>query len=143
MRQQRSDDFAALPLDEAAKQALIDQQFDAQRSDYRRRFPDMRRLVLTEHAQIVGRLYLAQTEGKLHILDIALRPGDCGRGLGTALLQAVQAHAAAHGLDVGLQVYRHNRAAALYQRLGFEAVAASDITWQMVWHQPAGTVPVA
>lgn len=103
----------------------------------------MRRLVLTEHAQIVGRLYLAQTEGELHILDIALRPGDCGRGLGTALLQAVQAHAAAHGLAVGLQVYRHNRAAALYQRLGFEAVAASDIAWQMVWRQPAETAPAA
>lgn len=142
-RQQRSDDFAALPLDDAARQALIDQQFDAQRSDYRRRFPDMRRLVLTEHAQIVGRLYLAQAEGELRILDIALRPGHCGRGLGTMLLKAVQAHAAGHGLAVGLQVYRHNRAAALYQRLGFQPVAEGDIAWEMVWRQPAGISPTA
>ena len=75
---------------------------DAQRSDYRRRFPDMRRLVLTEHAQVVGRLYLAHTEGELHILGIALRPDACGRDLGIALLQAVRARAAAHGLAVGL-----------------------------------------
>lgn len=142
-RQQRSDDFAALPLDDAAKIALIDQQFSAQRSDYRHRFPEMRLLVLVEQDQIVGRLYLAKTGDELRILDIALRPGHCGRGLGTALLKAVQAHAAGRSLTVGLQVYRHNRAAALYQRLGFMPVAANDIAWQMVWPQPADTAPTA
>lgn len=140
-RQQRRDDFAALPLEDAAKIALIDQQFNAQRSDYRRRFPEMRLLVLIEQDQVVGRLYLAETGDELRILDIALRSGHCGRGLGTALLMAVQAHAAARSRWVGLQVYRHNRAAALYQRLGFMPVAASDIGWQMAWHPPAGTAP--
>lgn len=143
-RQQRRDDFAALPLNDAARLALIDQQFDAQRSDYRRRFPGMLPLVVTEQDRLVGRLYLAQAEqAQLRILDIALLPAHRGRGLGTALLRAVQAHAAARSLSVGLQVYRDNRAAGLYQRLGFQAVADNDIAWLMVWHPPADTAPTA
>ncbi|PPT92671.1 hypothetical protein XthCFBP4691_03050 [Xanthomonas theicola] len=138
-RQQRWGEFAAMPWDDAAKAALLDQQFDAQRRDYTRRHPDARLLVLTEYAQVVGRLYLApDTDGTVRILDIALRAACRGQGIGRALIGAVQVQAR----RVRLQVYKDNPAAALYRQLGFRAVADTGVAWQMQWDQP-DAVPVS
>lgn len=143
-RQQRWHAFAALPWDDLAKAALLDQQFDAQRRSYMGYFPDAQLLVLIEHERVVGRLYLAATDaGELRILDIALLAECRGQGIGSALIGAVQGWAAAHGRCVGLQVYKDNRAAALYRQLGFRVIADTGIAWQMRWDQPTVAVPMS
>ena len=46
-------------------------------------------------AEPVGRLYVARWSDEIRIVDIALLPAFCNRGLGTTLVRALQAEAAA------------------------------------------------
>ncbi len=136
LRRQRWDEFAMLPWDDAAKAALIDQQFDAQHRHYAGAHPEVLFLVLLdqEHERVAGRIYLAADEaGDIRLLDILLSPEDRCRGLGTALIRALQDRAAADGRRVLLEVAKGNPAAGLYRRLGFHAVGDTGIGWHMAW----------
>jgi hypothetical protein len=53
------------------------------------------------------------------IVDIALLPQYCNRGIGTTLLRDLQSEAAAAGKPLRIHVERFNPALRLYQRLGF------------------------
>jgi len=56
-------------------------------------------------------------------VSLAVAPQARGGGLGTALLEALMAHARAEGLDaLSLSVDQENPAARLYERLGFRPV---------------------
>ncbi|HVF75251.1 MAG TPA: GNAT family N-acetyltransferase [Acidimicrobiales bacterium] len=105
--------------DEPTRLAFFDQQFDAQAADYRRRFPESRTLVVERSGAAVGRLYLAEDDTTLHVLDVALLPEHRGHGIGGALLQWI----IGHGKRVSLSVGKWNPAQRLYARLGFEVVA--------------------
>jgi len=127
-----------LPWDDAAKTALLDQQFDAQRRGYAAAHPQVRFLVLLDAAEVAGRIYLGSTEtGDVRLLDILLSSDCRGQGIGTALIGAVLGHAAAHGRRVLLDVDKGNPAAGLYRRLGFRAFAETDIGWHMAWSASA------
>jgi ribosomal protein S18 acetylase RimI-like enzyme len=53
-------------------------------------------------------------------VSAAVLPGQRGRGIGTALLEALEREARNRGIDrLSLSVERENPAVALYQRLGF------------------------
>jgi ribosomal protein S18 acetylase RimI-like enzyme len=55
-------------------------------------------------------------------LSVAVRPGCRGRGIGTALLTGLIAHARSEGLSLSLSVEEANPALRLYLRLGFRPV---------------------
>jgi len=75
-------------------------------------------------AGLIG--YFVAMEGveELHLLNVTVAPAAQGRGHGSALLEAVMAHARARALPrVWLEVRASNqRARALYARLGFDEV---------------------
>jgi ribosomal protein S18 acetylase RimI-like enzyme len=81
----------------------------------------------------VGRLYLFEGEDDLRIVDISLTTEERGRGLGTALLNGVQARAQASGRRVTIHVERNNPAHRLYRRLGFELVEEKGPYVLMEW----------
>lgn len=118
----RVDELAGVSWGDATRQAFLDQQFDAQDADYRRRFPEARFLVVELDGTPVGRLYLADDGNVVHVLDIALLPEHRGRGYGDALLRWV----IGEGRPVSLSVVKWNPARRLYARLGFEVVAEGD-----------------
>ncbi len=64
-------------------------------------------------------------------LGIAVRPEYRGRGIGTCLLDALLDRASRRHRAVSLSVSLDNRAVALYQRLGFRAIAESGGTLTM------------
>ncbi|MBB5878172.1 N-acetyltransferase [Xanthomonas sp. 3498] len=133
-RHHRWPEFAMLPWDDAAKVALLDQQFDAQRRHYAAANSEVRFLVLLHGERLAGRIYLGSTQaGDLRLLDILLSSEDRGQGIGAALIGAVQAQAAARGRRVLLEVDKANPAACLYHRLGFRVWAETPIGWQMAW----------
>lgn len=140
-RAQRWAEFAMLPWDDAAKERLLDQQFDAQRRHYATTHTERLFLVLLDRERVAGRFYLGQgAAGELCLLDILLSPDHRGRGIGTALIRALQEQAAAQGRRLLLEVDKHNPAADLYRRLGFQTVADTGIGWRMAW--PVDTVRV-
>ncbi|PPT99701.1 GNAT family N-acetyltransferase [Xanthomonas arboricola] len=135
LRREHWGEFAMLPWDDAAKAALLDQQFEAQRRHYLRMHPGALFLVLALRERVIGRLYLAATEkGELRVLDILLSLDQRSQGVGTLLISAVLDQARAEGQCVLLEVKKGNPAVNLYQRLGFQEFADAGISWHMVWH---------
>jgi ribosomal protein S18 acetylase RimI-like enzyme/ketosteroid isomerase-like protein len=82
----------------------------------------------------LGTLELAYRDADVFVTTIALLPSAQGAGLGSAVIRAVQAAAAAEGREVALSVTRPNRrAAALYPRLGFVVEKVDDERTWMRW----------
>lgn len=77
-----------------------------------------------EAARPLGYFVALPAPDELHLLNITVAPRWQGQGLGTALLEAVAAHACERGLArVWLEVRASNvRAQALYARRGFATV---------------------
>ena len=63
-----------------------------------------------------------RTDDELRIVDIALLPQWCNRGIGSALVTALQGEAAAAGKPLRIHVERFNPALRLYERLGFRQI---------------------
>ena len=129
----RHDELAQTGWDADTAARFVRMQFDAQSSQYLANNPQARFDVVLEHGVPVGRLYVAEQEQRLHVIDLALTPTCRGRGLGGALLAAVMREAAAAGKRVSIYVETSNRAQGLYQRLGFEQVSEAGFHRLMEW----------
>lgn len=128
----RADELAqAQDWSEEQKHVFLTQQFNAQHHHYRQHFPDCSFDVIEHHAEPIGRLYLDRRATRLHIVDIALMPGQRGRGIGTAMLIGLIDTAAQSGLGVGIFVEKFNPALKLYRRLGFVDVSDTGVYLEM------------
>ncbi len=115
------------------KIAFLDSQFDAQRSYYLSHYARAAFDVLEAQGMPAGRLYLDRQADTLLVVDIALLPEWCGRGIGTALIEAMFAEARLAGKGVTISVEKFNPAQRLYRRLGFREYAEDDVYWFMHW----------
>ena len=79
------------------------------------------------------RLWLTETKGYAYVNDeipelaIAVLPDFRGRGIGTDLLMQILEMAKAHYPGVSLSVRASNPVLSLYERVGFERVAGSEV----------------
>jgi ribosomal protein S18 acetylase RimI-like enzyme len=138
-RAHRGAEFAPLGLGEAALVSMLDQQFQAQRVAYDRRFPGAEPFIIEHAGADVGRLIVTldqspaspdgavpQPQATLHLVDITIAAAARNRGIGSDVMASLVR--AGHGLGATrftLFVLQTNEAALrLYQRLGF--VAAAD-----------------
>ena len=124
----------------AACETFVRMQFGAQTTHYSQHWPASLHSIIevddgaTHHA--VGRLWLDWRTDTLHLLDIALLPAWCGRGIGGACLRGLQHAAALRGLPVSIQVEQGNPARKLYDRLGFMPVGPLHGIHQLMRWQP-------
>jgi len=129
----REQELAPIPWTAEQKQAFLASQFHAQRHHYYKYIADCAFDVIERDGAPVGRLYLEARRTQLHVVDIALMPESRRQGLGTAIMQALQAQAAAQGKGVGIFVEKFNPALRLYRRLGFAEVADREVYLEMEW----------
>lgn len=139
----RAAELANTGWDAAACEAFVRMQFDAQSTHYRQHWPASAHSVIEVEAdgtrQCAGRLWLDWRADTLHLLDIALLPAWCGRGIGSACLTGLQRDAARRGLPVSIQVEQNNPARQLYDRLGFVPVGPlHGIHQLMIWQPETG-----
>ncbi|MGC2124919.1 MAG: GNAT family N-acetyltransferase, partial [Xanthobacteraceae bacterium] len=80
---------------------------------------------------------------QLHIVDITLLPPWRRRGIGTAIINALQAAGRARGKGVGIMVEKFNPALRLYRRLGFTAIADHEVYLEMEWLADGAQLHVA
>jgi GNAT superfamily N-acetyltransferase len=123
----RAESFAAIPLPPVLLDAVLEQQFRAQSAGYATQFPDAASLVIARRDEPIGRLILRRDAHCWHIIDILLLQSERGRGVGTAIINAV-AHAAREqgARELTLAVLVSNTGARrLYARLGFVETSAS------------------
>lgn len=139
----RADELARAGWPPDAQRAFAAQQFGAQHKYYRTFYPDAEWLIVERDGEPLGRLYLDRSDQELRIVDISLIPSYRGKGLGTAMLRDLLAHAAASGRRVSLQVDAANRASALYRRLGFEQVGEPGVYLALEWRPGASNRPQA
>lgn len=139
----RDAELAAVPWTPTQKAQFLQQQFAAQHRHFLGHYPAADFLVLTAEAGPVGRLYWWRAPDDAGgardlIVDIAVFPAWRGAGLGTALLRAAQAQAAARGRGLELHVLASNTAARrLYERLGFVLEAGGSSHLRMGWSDAA------
>ena len=101
----RAEEIAQLPhWSDAQKNEFLAMQFDAQRSHYQENYPNACFDIIEQAGQPVGRLYLAEVDGEIRLMDIALLPARRNQGIGTDLTRAVLDFAGRAGLQVTLHV---------------------------------------
>ena len=117
----RAADFAAAGLPPATLDMLLEQQYRAQTVGYAAQFPDAGSLIILHRDEPVGRVLLVAGERRWHLVDVALQPASRGRGIGSAIIEAIaRAATDADARELTLSVLFGNDAARrLYARLGF------------------------
>lgn len=128
----RGPEFKELP--DILRLSLLEQQFCMQWSSYLNRYSNDGFGILEHHGETIGKLYLAEDQTGIHIVDIALLPEWQNRGFGTSVLKHLCDLAAQNGSTLTLSVFASNPALSLYHRIGFREIAQSAGYLQMQWH---------
>jgi ribosomal protein S18 acetylase RimI-like enzyme len=124
-------DLALLP--EQVRAGIVEMQFRAQIASYHAQFPGARYDIVELDGRAAGRIVSDESDGLLHLVDIALPAALRNRGLGTAIMQALMDSAKASGGVMRLSVADGNPARRLYGRLGFGEVARHVAYTVMEW----------
>jgi ribosomal protein S18 acetylase RimI-like enzyme len=129
----RTEELDQVEWQPGQREWFLRMQFDAQDHEYRRLNPDGSFDVIEVDGRPAGRLYVDRRPGDLRIVDIALLPQFRGLGVGAELITALQREAAAEERIVSIHVEVHNRAAGLYERLGFVVAEELGVYRRMEW----------
>ncbi len=116
------------------KAAFLKMQFELQHQYYQSHFPNCCFDIVQTSGTDIGRRYVNWSDDGLAVIDLALLPEWCGRGIGTAMLKQLQGEAAACGKAVSMYVEHNNPAADLYARLGFVEIATDGVYRKLRWH---------
>lgn len=115
----RSEEMTAWGLETSQREMILDLQFKAQRRHYEIAFPDPDHKIILCDDRLAGHILVFRSEPEMRLVDIALLPEHRGAGIGSSLIRALILEAQGAGKPLVLHVEKHNRAAGLYERLGF------------------------
>jgi ribosomal protein S18 acetylase RimI-like enzyme len=132
----RTEEMALVDWDAAQKAAFLQGQFEAQHQHYQTHYADAAFAVILADGAPAGRLYVARWPREIRIVDISLLPEYRNAGIGTALLNALQAEARQAQKPLSIHVEQFNPALRLYTRLGFRPVGEHGVYYRMEWMPP-------
>lgn len=132
----RTDEMRLTGWDAAQIDAFLTMQFTAQHRYYTENYTHARFDVIEQDGVGVGRLYVADWETTIRIIDIALLPDFRGRGIGTRLITDLFARADQRGVTVSIHVEPNNPARRLYERLGFQLVEIVNAFYLLMERPP-------
>lgn len=128
----RAEELAPVPWTDEQKRAFLRMQYDAQRGEYFKRFPDSDYRVILVGGRPAGRLWVARTPAQIRLMDIALLPEFRNRGVGKLLVNRLADEAARAGLPLRHMVFELNEdALRFYERLGFTRLEQHGAYWEM------------
>ena len=133
----RADELAQTGWPLERRQAFLAQQHQAQHRHYRSHYPGAEWLIVERDGEAIGRLYLAEWERELRIIDISLVAAARGQGIGGAIITDLLAAAATLSKAVSIHVEKSNPARRLYHRLGFLGVIDKGAYLEMEWQPPS------
>ncbi|MDN4613101.1 N-acetyltransferase [Leifsonia sp. F6_8S_P_1B] len=114
----RRSEFPGVPA--ADLEPLLALQYRAHSADRASRHPHAEVAIITDDSEPVGSVTVDRSDGRLHLVDIAVLADHRSRGVATAVLEDLLASAE----HVTLTVWALNTAARrLYERHGFSVVA--------------------
>ncbi len=116
----RAADMAAMPIDAAAKDFLLQAQYRSMTETYRRDYPEARWQIVEHDGEPVGLLIADVGDACVTYVDIALLPETQGRGLATRLMLQALEEPRRLGRPARVTVLATNAASlSLCERLGF------------------------
>jgi len=130
----RQEEMSAWGWDATQQDAFLRMQFRAQRQGYAADYAGADHQVILADAEPVGRLMVHRTEKEVRLVDISVLPEYRNRGMGAALIHDLMAECQASRKALCLQVAKGNRAARLYERLGFLQTGEDEIYYHMGWN---------
>lgn len=101
------------------KFAFVKMQYEAQHEHYRNTYPQAQYLIVTRNDRAVGRLYVAEKESELRILDLTLLPSERNHGVGSYLLRQLIGESIEKRKALAMYVESFSPALRLFERLGF------------------------
>ncbi|HKV40305.1 MAG TPA: GNAT family N-acetyltransferase [Blastocatellia bacterium] len=116
----RAEELALTGWDDTQRAAFLKMQFDAQQTHYQKYYPSGEHLIIEVNHHPCGRLYVANIETEIRILDITILPESRNRGIGTTIVKELIAEAAANSKPLTIFVESFNPSRRLFERLGFE-----------------------
>jgi ribosomal protein S18 acetylase RimI-like enzyme len=122
-------------------QAFVQSQFDAQTLHYARFYPQAETSIILNDGTPIGRIIIDRSGSTFLLMDIALLPEYCGRGIGTRLIEDIKMEAEQAGKPLRLHVETFNQAQRLYNRLGFKVIAEEGIYLEMEWRPGVAGMP--
>lgn len=128
----RANELAVYGWSPAQQESFLQLQFRAQKQHYEA-YQNTTHYIIEHTDQVfgqpqtraIGRLLTSRPGGadnEIRLMDIALLPDQRGNGIGTALVQWLQAEARCNNQPVRLHVAPENPARRLYERLGFQLI---------------------
>lgn len=125
------------------QEGFLQLQFRAQKQHYEA-YPNTTHYIIEYTDQVfgkpvtraIGRLLTSRpggAENEIRLMDISLLPDHCGKGIGTAMLQWLQAEARCNNQPLRLHVTPENPARRLYERLGFQLLEDRGSHLFMEW----------
>jgi ribosomal protein S18 acetylase RimI-like enzyme len=129
----RIEEMAAWGLDESQQKTFLELQFTARQRHYDIAFSGADHRIILSDARPVGRMLVYRSEHEIRLVDIALLPEHRNGGIGASLIQALLEEASSTGKSVTLHVDKSNRAAHLYERLGFSVIGDTGGSFKMEW----------
>lgn len=127
-------DIDRLQLPQAQKEQFLSMQFEAQHDHYQRYFTNATFDLIRLGNEPIGRIYVAVNDDEIRLIDIALLPEYRGQGIGANLIDQLLQKSREISLPIRLRVEPDNPALRLYQRLGFQTIAAEQTNLQMEWN---------
>ena len=132
----RASEMAMLPWDDEQRRAFLYMQFDAQHDYYTKHYRQASFDLIVQGKMPIGRLYVEEWPREIRVIDIALLPEHCNRGVGSRMLDEIMERAASLGKGVSIHVEQDNPAMRLYLRLGFVKVGEHGVYDLMRWNPP-------
>lgn len=129
----REEELALTGWTDQQRNAFLKMQFDAQHVHYRGQYPAARYLIIQLNQNPVGRIYIAETDDEIRVLDVTVLPEYRGGGIGTAIIRQLMQTAAAAGKPLGIYVETYNRSLGLFERLGFVRSGEAGYSFLMLW----------
>ncbi len=129
----RSEELALYGWTTEQQEMFLRLQFNGQQQHYRMAGAGSEHHIILLEGARAGRLLVIRTGKEIRLADISLLPEYRNRRLGTLIVEALQREAARAGQPLTLHVAKTNRAARLYQRMGFKTADDAGLHFYMEW----------
>ena len=129
----RRDELTAYGIAPAQQEMFLKLQFTARQRHYEIAYTGADHQIVLCNNQPIGRILVYRSASEIRLVDIELLTEWRGKGYGAALVQGLLDEAQAAGKPVTLHVDKFNRAARLYERLGFTICGDIGSDYKMEW----------
>lgn len=132
----RADELKFVPWTNEQKNAFLEAQFQAQTNHYHSTYPDGSFDLIKLQDETAGRLFQAELDDEIRIIDITILPQFRNRGISTLLLSEVLESGTNKQKPVTIYLDKYSPAQNLFSRLDFIPVADDGV--YCLWERKFG-----